>query len=79
MASSLTLFFCVLGPGLVVGMDESYFDHAGAPETQLGRKEGDPDYYQTNSGLPILPTMHGFMGTHGTASLLLLLLLLLSL
>lgn len=42
------------------------FGYTGAAGTQHGKDENDPTWYETNSFIPHLPTMSGFMGTHGT-------------
>merc|ERR1719354_134924 len=41
-------------------------EHAGASGTQHGKNKDDPNFYESNSGIPILPSISGFMGTHGT-------------
>jgi len=43
-----------------------FFKHTGNPGTQHGKEPGSPDYFESNSGMPHLPTISGFMGTHGT-------------
>ena len=47
------------------GMEE-FLEYTGASGTQHGKAEDDPEFYETNSGIPHLPTLSGFMGTHGT-------------
>ena len=46
-------------------LDRSYFGHAGAEGTQHNRDDDDPNFYKTNSEMPILPVIHGYTGTHG--------------
>jgi len=53
----LHLIHCVIADG---------FSHTGAEGTQHGRKTDDPLYYTTNSNIPHLPFVTGYMGTHGT-------------
>merc|ERR1739848_897573 len=45
---------------------ENLRGHAGAEGTQHGKKEDHPQFYETNSGVPILQSVSGFMATHGT-------------
>ena len=45
---------------------EEFLKYTGASGTQHGKSEDDPEFYETNSGIPHLPTLSGFMGTHGT-------------
>ena len=45
---------------------EEFLEYTGASGTQHGKAEDDPEFYETNSGIPHLPTLSGFMGTHGT-------------
>ncbi|XP_066912681.1 uncharacterized protein [Clytia hemisphaerica] len=42
------------------------FGHTAAEGTQHGREKDDPLYYHTNSDIPHLPFVTGFLGTHGT-------------
>ena len=45
---------------------EEFLKYSGSAGTQHGKSDEDPDFYETNSGIPHLPTLSGFMGTHGT-------------
>ena len=42
------------------------FEHTGACGTQHGKAEDDPNFWASNSNIPHLPSLSGFMGTHGT-------------
>ena len=49
---------------LVEGSKE-FLDHVAASGTQHGRPEDDPNFYTSNSNVPHLPRLDGFMGSHG--------------
>jgi len=40
--------------------------HAGTKDTQHGKDKNATDYYTTNSQIPQLPSVSGYMGSHGT-------------
>ena len=44
---------------------DTFFPHAGAKGTEHNRDKNDKDFFKTNSEMPLLPTIHGFTGTHG--------------
>ena len=43
----------------------TFFPHAGASGTEHNRPHDDPDFLRTNSEMPLLPTVYGYVGTHG--------------
>ena len=63
LTSSLMMLLTRLSS--INAQDATYFSHAGAPGTEHFREEDDPNFYQSNSQMPILPIIHGFTGTHG--------------
>ena len=62
----LSLFLLPSSHAFDANVMEEFLDYTGASGTQHGKSEDDPEFYETNSGIPHLPTLSGFMGTHGT-------------
>ena len=44
---------------------KQFFEHNGAHGTGLAREETDPHYWASNSEVPTMPKVSGYMGTHG--------------
>ena len=44
---------------------KQFFEHNGAHGTGLAREETDPHYWASNSEVPTMPKVNGFMGSHG--------------
>ena len=81
MLSTLVLLALIAGPQDLLAMKHSmmmdkpegagansYFPHAGASGTEHNRHKHDENYFKTNSEMPLLPTIHGYTGTHGKNS-----------
>ena len=54
-----------LVPACVIGFDMNFLDYAGTVGTQHGREKDDPNFFQTNSDVPLLPKLKGYMGSLG--------------
>ena len=61
----VSIVLLLLAPTLVLGFDQDYLRHAGLSGTEHSRRRGDPNFYETNDGRPILPGVGGFKGSHG--------------
>ena len=79
MLRTLVLLALIAGPQGLLAMKSmmmdlpegaganSYFPHAGASGTHHNRPTHDEDFFKTNSEMPLLPTIHGYFGTHGNS------------
>ena len=66
MFVATSIVICLLvAPACINGLDMNFLDYAGAVGTQHGRDKDDPNFFQTNSKMPLLPMLEGYMGSLG--------------
>ena len=52
-------------PACIDGFDMNFLDYAGADGTEHGRDKDHPNFFKSNSDMPLMPKLKGYMGSHG--------------